>query len=73
MVTTCELHGPLLPCTEHIANRGTKNPDKFPTPSFVEIRDSGIPGAGKGIFATKFIKPGQIIGKFNSLYIIQFS
>ena len=63
VTATCELHGSLLPCTEHVTSRGTKNPDKFPTPSFVEIRVSGIPGAGMGVFATKFIKPGQIIGK----------
>ena len=64
VTTACELHGTLLPCTEHVTSRGTKNPDKFPTPSFVEIRVSGIPGAGMGVFATKFIKPGQIIGKW---------
>ena len=58
----CELHGPLLPCLEEITASGTKNTTKFPVPSFIEIKESTIPGAGDGTFATQFIEPGRILG-----------
>ncbi len=68
---TCELHGPLLPCTEIVTERGRKDPAKFPVPSFVEIRESDIPGAGNGVFATKFIEPGQIVGEsYSDSYLL---
>ena len=54
----------LLPCIEHVTQRGRKDPAKFPVPSFVQIKESNIPGAGQGVFATKFIEPGQIIGEY---------
>ena len=59
----CELHGPLLPCLEEITAPGTKNSTKFPVPSFIEIKESNIPRAGDGAFATQFIEPGRILGK----------
>ena len=64
MTVICEKHGPLLPCIEHVTQRGRKDPAKFPVPSFVQIKESNIPGAGQGVFATKFIEPGQIIGEY---------
>ena len=59
----CELHGPLLPCLEEITAPGTENSSKFPVPSFIEIKESTIPGAGDGTFASQFIEPGRILGK----------
>ena len=58
----CQTHGPLLPCLEEITKPGTKNSAKFPVPSFTEIKESTIPGAGDGVFATQFIEPGRILG-----------
>ena len=69
MTGVCEVHGPLLPCTEIVTERGRKDPAKFPVPSFVEIRESNIPGAGQGVFAIKFIEPGQIIGENTETYL----
>ena len=62
MSGTCELHGDLIPCSEHITQRGRKDPAKYPCPSFIEIKPSTIPKSGAGTFATKFIPPGHIIG-----------
>ena len=59
---TCPLHGDLLPCLEHAVGRARKDPAKCPVPSFAKVVPSGIPGAGYGVFAEKFIYPGQIIG-----------
>ena len=68
MPSVCELHGDLEPCPEVVTAVGTKDPEKFPVPSFIKISKSKIPGAGFGIFAATFIKPGIIIGK----YIVQY-
>eukprot|EP00116_Pleurobrachia_bachei_P010044 sb/3470306/ len=59
----CEMHGDLEPCPEIITASGTKDPKKFPVPSFIKIDTSKIPNAGFGIFATEFIRPGVIIGE----------
>ena len=64
MPSVCELHGDLEPCPEVVTAVGTKDPEKFPVPSFIKIAKSKIPGAGFGIFAATFIKPGIIIGKY---------
>ena len=70
----CELHGDLIPCTEHVTQQGTKDPLKCPVPSFVKIDVSTIPNCGHGVFATKFIKPGHIIGVYKKLlkYICKY-
>ena len=54
------MHGPLLLCLEYVTAKGTKDHAKFPTAAL--SRESGIQGAGVGVFATKFIKPGRILG-----------
>ena len=59
----CELHGPLLPCLEDISQPGTKKTANFPVPSCIEIKESTIPMAGDGAFASQFIEPGSILGK----------
>ena len=59
----CGLHGPLLPCLEDITQHGTKRTANFPVPSCIEIKESTIPRAGNGAFATLFIEPGSILGK----------
>ena len=66
----CGLHGPLLPCLEDITLPGTKKTAKFPVPSCIEIKESTIPRAGNGAFATQFIEPGSILGKLFVLLII---
>jgi len=65
-VNTCVKHGDLIPCPEVITAPGTKNPLKFPKPSFIDIRRSEIRDAGFGAFATGFIRPGVILGEWLS-------
>eukprot|EP00116_Pleurobrachia_bachei_P011235 sb/3471497/ len=67
----CELHGDLEPCPEIITAPGTKDPKKFPVPSFVKIDTSKIPNAGFGVFATEFIRPGVIIGEYKGKKLSQ--
>ena len=43
---------------------GRKDPSKYPVPSFIELKDSSIPNAGTGAFATKFIPGGYILGSY---------
>ena len=64
----CTEHGDLIPCKEHVNKQGTKDPLKCPVPSYVKIDVSAIPNCGHGVFATKFIEPGQIIGLYNLLF-----
>ena len=69
MDEVCAEHGDLVPCTEHATGPVRKDPTKCPVPSFIEIKESNIRDAGHGVFATKFIKPGHIIGRFiNRVY-----
>jgi hypothetical protein len=65
--TVCTKHGDLVPCKEHATGPVRKDPTKCPVPSFIKIKTSTIRNAGHGVFATKFMKPGQIIGRFNVL------
>ena len=65
-MNTCVKHGDLIPCPEVITAPGTKNPLKFPKPSFIDIRRSEIRDAGFGAFATGFIRPGVILGEWLS-------
>ena len=58
----CVLHGPLLPCLPDISVPPSKNKTKFLVPSFIEIKESTIPGAGQGAFTKQFIEPGRILG-----------
>ena len=67
VIGECAEHGPLLPCLEDITKPGTKNINKFPVPSFIEIKESTIPNAGDGAFATKFIEPGCILGELQAV------
>ncbi|XP_063688670.1 histone-lysine N-methyltransferase PRDM9-like [Bolinopsis microptera] len=65
----CELHGPLLPCLEDISQPGTKKTANFPVPSCIEIKESTIPRAGDGAFASQFIEPGSILGNYKGKVI----
>ena len=66
MRDVCVLHGPLLPCLPDISIPPSKNKTKFSVPSFIEIKESTIPGAGQGAFTKQFIEPGRILGKLLS-------
>ena len=69
MIGTCEEHGALLPCLPDVTVPGTKQSAKYTAPSYIEIKESTIPGAGDGAFTTQFIDPGRILGNLVCLFV----
>ena len=66
VVGECESHGPLLSCSdENLPCTSSKT--KVPVPSYIEVKESTIPGAGLGAFTTKFIEPGRILGNCSAV------
>ena len=47
---------------EVVKQRSRKDPLKCPVPSFAKIKPSTIPKSGVGVFTTRFMEPGQVIG-----------
>ena len=62
MIGECESHGPLIAYSDENLP-STSSSTKVPVPSFIDVKESTIPGAGKGAFTTTFIEPGRILGK----------
>ena len=42
---------------------------KYKCPEILSIRDSTIPGAGKGVFATKTIPKHTVLGEYKGVYL----